>query len=55
MPNYGDPLYWDERYSKCGLSMFDWLEDYNALKSLLAKYVQPEHKILIVGCGNANF
>ena len=55
MPNYGDPVYWDERYSKTGLSMFDWLEDYNALKNLLSQYVKPEHKILIVGCGNANF
>jgi hypothetical protein len=36
MPNYGDPLYWDERYNKCGESMFDWLEDYKALKSLLS-------------------
>lgn len=55
MPNYGDPIYWDDRYAKCGDSMFDWLEDYKALKSLLAQYLKPEYKILIVGCGNANF
>ena len=55
MPNYGDPIYWDERYAKCGESMFDWLEDYKSLKALLEQYVKPEHKILIVGCGNANF
>jgi len=55
MPNYGDPIYWDERYAKTGDNMFDWLEDYNALKNLLSQYVKPEHKILIVGCGNANF
>ena len=55
MPNYGDPLYWDQRYSKTGDNMFDWLEDYNALKNLLSQYVKPEHKILVLGCGNASF
>ena len=55
MPNYGDPTYWDERYTQCEGSMFDWLEDYSSLKELLQKFVKPSHKILIIGCGNANF
>jgi ubiquinone/menaquinone biosynthesis C-methylase UbiE len=35
--------------------MFDWLEDFNSLKGILEKHLKPEHKILILGCGNANF
>lgn len=55
MPNYGDPKYWDKRYSENDGSMFDWLEDYFSLKPLLKDLLQPEHKILILGCGNAEF
>lgn len=55
MPNYGDPLYWNERYANCKGTMFDWLEDYQQLKSILDNYLNPSNKILIVGCGNANF
>ena len=55
MPNYGDPIYWNERYANCKGTMFDWLEDYQQLKSILDNHLKPEHKILIVGCGNANF
>ena len=55
MPNYGDPSYWDDRYNKNEGAMFDWLESYSQLKSLLELYIKPEHKILILGCGNANF
>jgi len=56
MPNYGDPVYWDDRYAKNGSNnMFDWLEDFASLKKLLSQYVKPTDKVLIVGCGNANF
>ena len=56
MPNYGDPQYWDKRYKNNEGSMFDWLEDYNSLKPLVADLVKsPDAKILILGCGNANF
>jgi len=56
MPNYGDPKYWDERYSEQEGSTFDWLESYASLKS----YLQPmlpssEARILVLGCGNAEF
>ena len=54
MPDYGDPTYWDERYTKTQDSMFDWLEDYQSLKSILKNHIKPESKILILGCGNAN-
>ena len=55
MQNYGDPIYWDVRYTQCDGSMFDWLESYQSLKSILNEYLKPEHKILVLGCGNANF
>ena len=55
MPDYGDPIYWDDRYNNSKGTMFDWLEDYASLKKILDKFLKPEHKILIIGCGNANF
>jgi hypothetical protein len=42
MPNYGDPKYWDKRYIDNEGSMFDWLEEYNSLKSLVREYCKPE-------------
>lgn len=55
MPNYGDPKYWDKRYRNNSGSMFDWLEDYNSLKSMIKELANPESKVLILGCGNAEF
>lgn len=56
MPNYGDPKYWDKRYKNNEGYMFDWLEDYHSLKPLVKDLVSdPDSKILILGCGNANF
>ena len=55
MPNYGDPKYWDKRYSENAGSVFDWLEEYHSLKSLLSELLTPESKVLILGCGNAKF
>lgn len=54
MPNYGDPKYWDKRYSENEGSMFDWLEDYQSLKPLLSDLIPSKSaRILIIGCGNA--
>lgn len=55
MPNYGDPSYWDERYTANEGSTFDWLEDFKSLKPLLEEIFQTKKdmKILILGCGNA--
>jgi ubiquinone/menaquinone biosynthesis C-methylase UbiE len=56
MPNYGDPKYWDERYSEQEGSTFDWLENYTALKTYLEPMLPgPEALILVLGCGNAEF
>lgn len=54
MPNYGDPKYWDNRY-KDQDSTFDWLEDWNSLKGLITDTVHLDAKVLILGCGNAEF
>ena len=53
MPQYGDPLYWDKRYTEFAGSTFDWLENYESLKSLFDLFVKPSHKILQIGCGNS--
>jgi hypothetical protein len=42
MPNYGDPKYWDKRYTENEGSMFDWLEDYNSLKTLIREHCEPD-------------
>lgn len=55
MPNYGDPKYWDKRYTEHVGSTFDWLEDYNSLKAILDEFLKPDSKILVLGCGNACF
>jgi len=55
MPNYGDPKYWDKRYLENAGSVFDWLEEYHSLKSLLSELLTPKSKVLILGCGNAKF
>lgn len=53
MPNYGDPRYWDERYKQQGHQTFDWLENYQSLKPLLDNLLDRQHRILNIGCGNA--
>lgn len=53
MPQYGDASYWDKRYAQYEGSTFDWLETYASLKSVLAEFLKPDSKILILGCGNA--
>ena len=57
MPNYGDPVYWDDRYKKAGTEgAFDWLESYETLKGLLDQFMGSfEMRILVLGCGNAEF
>ena len=57
MPNYGCPKYWNERYNKEGSdNPFDWLENYYSLKGLLEKFLtHKDMKILVIGCGNADF
>jgi 2-polyprenyl-3-methyl-5-hydroxy-6-metoxy-1,4-benzoquinol methylase len=55
MPNYGDPIYWENRYQNQQGSTFDWLEDYETLKSIISDlgFNKEECQILMLGCGNA--
>ena len=53
MPKYGDPNYWEERYRRQRHTTFDWLENYESLRSILANLVDKSHTILNIGCGNA--
>lgn len=57
MPNYGDPKYWEERYSEQKDSTFDWLEDYQSLYSILKEFKlnKENARILNLGCGNSEF
>ncbi|CAI2378812.1 unnamed protein product [Moneuplotes crassus] len=55
MPSYGDPKYWDKRYKDQEDTTFDWLEDWNSLKEILEQVVKKDSRILILGCGNAEF
>ena len=53
MPNYGSKKYWDDRYLQQIDQTFDWLEDYNTLNPLIAKFMTPTDRILMLGCGNS--
>jgi SAM-dependent methyltransferase len=53
MPQYGEPDYWDKRYSQQKHKTFDWLENWESLKPLLEPILTPESSILMLGCGNA--
>ena len=52
MQAYGEPSYWDERYSHES-GPFDWYQKYNALAPLLHLYIPLHHRVLVVGCGNS--
>eukprot|EP00268_Persea_americana_P009249 TRINITY_DN13691_c0_g1_i1.p1 TRINITY_DN13691_c0_g1~~TRINITY_DN13691_c0_g1_i1.p1 ORF type:complete len:152 (-),score=33.61 TRINITY_DN13691_c0_g1_i1:586-1041(-) len=49
---YGEPWYWDNRYSQ-DPGPFDWYQKYPALSPLLDLYLLRHHRILLVGCGNS--
>lgn len=57
MPNYGDIKYWEERYKNSEYPTFDWLENYETLKEIIAPLNIPKDsgKILNLGCGNSEF
>ena len=57
MPNYGDLIYWENRYSEHKESTFEWLEDFDSLKEILEEISKGENfnsgNILMLGCGNS--
>ncbi|XP_042474872.1 eEF1A lysine and N-terminal methyltransferase isoform X2 [Macadamia integrifolia] len=54
MQAYGEPTYWDNRYVQ-DPGPFDWYQKYPSLAPLFHQYVRRDHRILVVGCGNAVF
>ena len=56
MTKYGDKNYWEERY-KNEQSTFDWLENYEVLKSIIYNLSlnKETSKIINLGCGNSEF
>ena len=62
MPEYGSRIYWEKRYATLE-EAFDWMCDYDQLEPTLLPLLKDfesnskkkDAKILIVGCGNANF
>lgn len=50
---YKTKEYWDERFQK--EISYDWLLTYQQIKTSISKYIHPEQRILIIGCGNSNF
>lgn len=57
MPNYGDAQYWEDRYKSSNGKTFDWLEDYNTLKTIITdlKFAKKTSKVINLGCGNSVF
>jgi ubiquinone/menaquinone biosynthesis C-methylase UbiE len=52
MAQYGKPEYWEERYTR-DPEPFDWYQRWAGLKDVLMEYVQTNHQILMLGCGNS--
>ena len=50
-------MYWNERYTTAGgEASFEWLETFQTLSDILANFLTDKDiKILILGCGNADF
>ncbi|XP_016198017.1 methyltransferase-like protein 13 [Arachis ipaensis] len=51
---YGEPWYWDNRYSN-EPGPFDWYQKYLTLAPIINLYVPRHHSTLVVGCGNSAF
>ncbi|CAI5743238.1 unnamed protein product [Hyaloperonospora brassicae] len=50
---YKEKSYWDSRFDS--EESYDWLVRFENVAELLAKYVRPSDRILVVGCGNSTF
>ncbi len=58
MPDYGNPLYWQERYAADPSACFDWYMPWETIKPILAarRLLRPgdqDYEVLLPGCGNS--
>jgi len=52
---YATAEYWDNRYTISGDQCYDWHHTYDGLSPLLQHVLEPEHRVLVLGCGNSPF
>eukprot|EP00670_Eutreptiella_braarudii_P007221 CAMPEP_0174291284 /NCGR_PEP_ID=MMETSP0809-20121228/31584_1 /TAXON_ID=73025 ORGANISM="Eutreptiella gymnastica-like, Strain CCMP1594" /NCGR_SAMPLE_ID=MMETSP0809 /ASSEMBLY_ACC=CAM_ASM_000658 /LENGTH=170 /DNA_ID=CAMNT_0015390501 /DNA_START=57 /DNA_END=566 /DNA_ORIENTATION=+ len=52
MAQYADIAYWDRRYERMP-QPFEWYQGYKDLKETLMKFMRPNSRILIEGCGTS--
>ena len=54
MPDYGNPSYWDERYSARSNESFDWYQSYSRVKPFIKTLLSTngDFEVLIPGSGN---
>ena len=55
MKDYGDPAYWEQTYESDKERTYDWLISFESLMPKIEQYLKSEYKILVTGCGNAEF
>ena len=55
MPDYGNPSYWDERYSARSNESFDWYQSYSRIKPFIKTLLSTngDFEVLIPGSGNS--
>jgi len=51
--DFGSSAYWDKFFRKRGAKAFEWYGEYGELCGILHKYIKPNDKMLMVGCGNS--
>ncbi|KAK4792841.1 hypothetical protein SAY86_023276 [Trapa natans] len=49
--DYLNPQYWDERFSS--EEHYEWFKDYSHFRHLIQQHVEPDSKVLELGCGNS--
>ncbi|KAH7426382.1 hypothetical protein KP509_11G099300 [Ceratopteris richardii] len=48
---YQQPSYWDKRFSD--EEHYEWCKDYSHFRHLILQHVQPQDRVLELGCGNS--
>lgn len=51
--DFKEENYWNQRFTS--EESYDWLLTFPELKEFLVPYIQPDNKILVIGCGNSSF